>query len=356
MEEKGEPEGEIEEKTPDFVKFTICPSLPPKKIEEYYEEFEQLIDLNEDTGATVLVGNKIGESKKLAFKIIEKSKIVDDNNKIERLRREVQIYSKVKFCKHVVPLRDILETDTDITLVMDFVDGGQLFDKVTATKGRRLSEEDASRVVRQLAECIQDLHKHGVCHRDLKPENILITKEASFNIKLIDFGLAKFIEIDNGLEIIKASTSGSLPYIAPEMLEDTTTKAIDIWAIGIIMYFMLFGNTPFYDLTSEKEDEEEVCDRILEAKVKLPKNIPVSKGAKEVLSGCLKKNPSERWTCQKILEHPWTQGVIDRVVPLKVVTEEAEDTPNMKNSNEDLQKLKQSINIVIDASRDLKTK
>ena len=66
-----------------------------------------------------MTGKRIGSEKPLALKIIEKSKIADDINKIERLKREVQIYSKIRHCKHVVPLHDILETATDLTLVMD---------------------------------------------------------------------------------------------------------------------------------------------------------------------------------------------------------------------------------------------
>jgi len=229
-----------------FEKFTVSSQKHnEEKLEDYYEDFEILVDLNPESGAGIVLAKKIGDSKKrMAMKIVDKAKIANDKQKIERLKTEIQIFTKITTCRNVVNLYDVFETDNDVTLVMDLVEGGQLFDRVS--KEGRFSEETSARIFQELAKSLQEIHQLGVVHKELRPENILCTKTDPFEIRLVDFGHSKFIKEG-----------------------DTSEVKGDIFALGVNLYFMLFGKSPFDNLDLNSKPIEKSTGNYFKSRIEL---------------------------------------------------------------------------------------
>lgn len=214
--------------------------------------------------------------------------------------------------------------------------GGDLFDRVAATPTRSLPECDAHQYMHQLMGVVCYLHDIGIAHRDLKPENIMFeTKEANSKLKVIDFGFAK------RTEDTLATPIGTLQYVAPEVLEEGAVydKSVDIWSVGCILYFMLFGKTPF--LASSEED---IVARASTAEYQFPDNVVVSDLAKDLIMKLLRKEPTARLTAPQILSHRWMENG-PTPSPLTTSGELVSSDPKHLNS------LRVSINAVIDHAR-----
>jgi len=273
-----------------------------KKCDEVYE-MEEII--GEGTFSDVVRGVHQETGQKYAIKIIDKAKFQTEKQKW-RLRNEIMLHKK---CKHpfVAHFIEYYESDVDICIVMELCKGGELFNRIVERGS--FSEKEASRTLRQICTAVQFLHSKGIVHRDIKPENLLyMTTDPDSDIKLADFGLAKEIENkEEGRNMLKASLSGTPAYCAPERLnQDQESKAVDLWSIGCIMYFLLFGVPPFY---SNKEDEEEcddeIFDSVMEANVTFPEDKPISVLAKDLLLRLLEKDPTKRITADEVLMHGW---------------------------------------------------
>ena len=143
----------------------------------------------------------------MAVKVLEKSKIKERKD-VERISREIKILKQVHH-PNVVQLYEIIETDEDLYLVMEYAQSGELFEVIV--ENTRLKEEHACRYFQELMAAINYIHSVGVCHRDLKPENLLIDYDGS--LKMVDFGLSNMYE--HG-ELLKTAC-GSPCYAAPEV-------------------------------------------------------------------------------------------------------------------------------------------
>ena len=169
----------------------------------------------------------------------------------------------MKLIRHpnILTLHDVYESNSDLYLVLDHVEGGELFDYLV--KRGRLPEREALIFFQQVISGLDYCHQHLVCHRDLKPENLLL--DANLNIKIADFGMAALQPEGKFLE----TSCGSPHYASPEIIKGekydgsssqrlcrvvTYTWALanlgpaaDIWSCGIILYALLTGNLPFDD-------------------------------------------------------------------------------------------------------------
>ncbi|KAK6133536.1 hypothetical protein DH2020_032665 [Rehmannia glutinosa] len=182
---------------------------------------------------------RTGES--VAIKVIDKEKILKVGL-IAHIKREISILRRVRH-PNIVQLFEVMATKSKIFFVMEYVKGGELFNKVA--KGR-LKEEVARKYFQQLVSAVAFCHARGVYHRDLKPENILLDEDG--NLKVSDFGLSAISEQikQDGLF---HTFCGTPAYVAPEVLARKGYDAakVDIWSCGVILFVLMAGYLPFHD-------------------------------------------------------------------------------------------------------------
>lgn len=219
--------------------------------------------------------------------------------KEESLENEVQVLQRLKH-PNIVELAAVYEDKTHVYLVMELVTGGELFDRIVE-KGS-YTEQDASKLIRQVLEAVFFMHEKGVVHRDLKPENLLYYCPAEDSkIMISDFGLSK----TEGSGTM-ATACGTPGYVAPEVLaQKPYGKEVDIWSIGVIAYILLCGYPPFYD-----ENDSELFRQILKAEYEFdsPYWDEISESAKDFIRNLMCKDADKRLTCKQALAHPWICG------------------------------------------------
>jgi len=221
------------------------------------------------------------------------------------LRSEVDIYLSLDH-PHVAQLEMVYETQEMLHLVMECMEGGELFDRV-AEKGR-LEEAAAAKSTRQMLLALSYIHEHGVAHRDLKPENFLYERQTSDNLKLIDFGLAKFAAPHEKM----SRSCGSCQYVAPEVLNQSYTQKADLWSIGVIVYVMLTGRVLW------KGSRSEVQTKIRSGMCEYSSHFfKLSPDARDFVQSLLVPNPASRSTSHQALRHPWLQNRMVAKLPLQ---------------------------------------
>lgn len=162
------------------------------------------------------------------------------------------------------------------------------------------------RLMRHAVSSVAHLHSNGVVHRDIKPENlVLASAESESSLKLIDFGAAALVEQGGSV----AGKAGTWTYWSPEQVKGLPhDQAVDMWALGVVLYILLSGRHPFETVSSS---QGQVLDSILSASFTCdtPEWTGVSNGAREVVRGLLESDPRRRLTAQQMLSHPWIRGV-----------------------------------------------
>ncbi|EAN32172.2 Protein kinase domain protein [Theileria parva strain Muguga] len=236
--------------------------------------------------AKVKLGVDKRTGKQVAIKIIDKTRMAT-MGLIGKLSREISALQG-SYHRNIIQLYDIIDTPDTIFLIMEYVDGGELFDYIS--QNSRLSEVEAIRIFRQILSAVDFCHRKMLCHRDLKPENILIDRY--MNIKLGDFGLSNFMRDGECLK----TPCGSPNYASPEVIcgKSYAGPEIDIWSCGIILYVLLCGSLPF--------DDDEIP--ALFGKIKLGKfYVPghLTSDSRWLLQRMLDVNPQTRITMKELL-------------------------------------------------------
>lgn len=228
----------------------------------------------------------------VAVKILNKAKIKQLSME-EKVRREINI---LHLCTHphIIRLYEVIDTPTDIFLVIEFVSNGELFDYIV-TKGR-LSADEARNFFHQIISGVEYCHFQKIVHRDLKPENLLL--DSNNNIKLADFGLSNIMRDGEFLR----TSCGSPNYAAPEVISGHLYAGpeVDVWSCGVILYALLCGSLPFDD-----ESIPNLFKKIKSGMYKLPPNL--THLAKNLIPRMLEVDPMKRITIPEIRLHPWFQ-------------------------------------------------
>ncbi|KAG2188128.1 hypothetical protein INT44_000879 [Umbelopsis vinacea] len=270
--------------------------------------------------------------------------------------KEVQIMRSIHH-DNVIRLISFSESDDYYYLVLELCDGGELFHQIV--KLTFFSEDLARHVITQLAHALRHLHEEcGVVHRDIKPENILFNPipivpsknpkslplshpddapkldEGEFTpgvggggigiVKLADFGLSKVI-----WDASTMTPCGTVGYTAPEIIRDQKySKAVDMWAMGCVLYTLLCGFPPFYD-----ESIKTLTEKVARGEYSFlsPWWDDISSSSKDLITHLLCIDPDERYTIDEFLQHPWIQKGQDNLPkepqPIPVVV----DTPLTAN-------------------------
>merc|ERR1712050_716380 len=220
-----------------------------------------------------------GDAAIYAMKILKKKAIIQ-RNQVEHTLAERKILEALKH-PFLMNLRFAFQTETKLYFVLDYYTGGELFFHLK--KKRRFRENEARIMVAEVGMALGHLHSLDVIYRDLKPENILL--DHSGHVCLTDFGLSKDLGPDNE----DAHTfCGTPEYLAPEIVMNLGHgKAVDWWALGILLYELTVGIPPFYS-----QNVNEMYRKIQEAPLLFPPNL--SNACKELITKLLERDPKKR--------------------------------------------------------------
>ncbi|XP_050366339.1 phototropin-2 isoform X2 [Argentina anserina] len=281
-----------------------------------------------DTGSVHLVELR-GTSVLYAMKAMEKS-IMLNRNKVHRACTEREIISQLDH-PFLPTLYTSFETPTHVCLITDFCSGGELFALLDKQPMKFFKEDSARFYAAEVVIALEYLHCLGIIYRDLKPENILLQKDG--HIVLTDFDLSFMASCKPQIirhqsskprrrsssqpaptfvaEPVNQSNSfvGTEEYIAPEIVTGTGhSSAIDWWAIGILLYEMLYGRTPF-----RGKNRQRTFTNILHKDLTFPSSIPVSLAARQLINALLQRDPATRLGsttgANEIKEHPFFRGI-----------------------------------------------
>ncbi|CAB1435606.1 unnamed protein product [Pleuronectes platessa] len=230
-----------------------------------------------------------------AVKMIDKTS-TDPSEEIEILLRYGQH-------PNIITLKDVYDNGKQVFLVTELMRGGELLDRIL--KQKFFSEREASAVLHTITKTAEYLHSQGVVHRDLKPSNILYVDESGNpeSIRICDFGFAKQLRANNGLLMTPCYTAN---FVAPEVLKrQGYDEGCDIWSLGVLLYTMLAGFTPFAN--GPEDTPNEILSRIGSGRFSLIGGNwdTVSDAAKELVSKMLHVDPHQRLTAKQVLRHPW---------------------------------------------------
>ena len=259
-------------------------------MDELLSEYIIKETIGKGTFSIVKLGiNKITKEK-VAIKILKKNKIIHRED-VERIEREISILKKLSHI-NVIKIYKINEDKEKYYIFMEYCENGELFHYIV--ERQRLTEEESSFFFYQLINGLEYIHSQNIVHRDLKPENLLLGKHNI--LKIIDFGLSNFCEVDNFLE----TPCGSPCYASPEMVSGKKYNGhiIDIWSTGIILFAMMCGY-----LTFEDQDNDILFKKILKCKIKYPEYL--SDIVVDLMKKILVREPEKRITLNEIKLHPF---------------------------------------------------
>ena len=211
----------------------------------------------------------------------------------EQVNRELEIMYKLNH-PYIIKLYSHFEDDEDLCLIMEVASKGQLYSSIRRLK--HLNQRTAAQYMREIISAVKYLHTRNppIIHRDIKPENILLDQYG--RCKLADFGWSKFNDNINNKDTI----CGTLEYLAPEIVNNSShDEQVDIWALGILLFEMLTGRTPFHFT----EDKNELFDSIRNLKIIWTDEFPIL--ARDLVSKILVINPKDRLSLDEILNHQW---------------------------------------------------
>ena len=278
------------------------------------------------------------ETKELfALKTIEKRKIMMTYGKLDIIYDEINIHSKL-YHQNIIQLYSVYEDDETINIILEYAKGGNLYQLIKDEKNG-FSESKAFDYFIQVINAVYYLHSNNIIHRDIKPENILIGDDNK--LKLCDFGWAKELTLEN-----RSTFCGTMEYMAPEIVgSENYDYSVDIWSLGILLYEMLFGHSPF-----NGKDTNNIILNIKSHELNYDDtNKKISNSCKDLIQKLLNMNPQKRLKIKDILEHPFIKKHSKKFLSNKQLTnsinedkienqlnKKLNDTNNSSNKKEDV--------------------
>ncbi|KHJ96255.1 immunoglobulin I-set domain protein [Oesophagostomum dentatum] len=215
----------------------------------------------------------------------------------QTVRKEINTMSVLRH-PTLINLHDAFEEDKEMVMIYEFMSGGELFEKV-ADDSNRMTEAEAIDYTRQVCKALCHMHEMNYVHLDLKPENIMFTTKKSNQLKLIDFGLASYLDPKESVKV----TTGTAEFAAPEVANgDAVGYYTDMWSVGVLAYILLSGLSPFGG-----ENDEETLKNVKKCDWNMDDSAfsGVSENARDFIRKLLVLEPDKRMTVHEALAHPW---------------------------------------------------
>ncbi|XP_077977453.1 uncharacterized protein LOC144433013 [Glandiceps talaboti] len=268
-------------------------------------------------GGSSKVYQVFDESKKKLYAIKQVNLECADEMTVQGYINEINLLQKLMKSERIIHLYDCQVTDTHIYMIQECgsIDLASFLRK--AKKQKAIKNEDIKHYWRHMLEAVECVHKEGIIHSDLKPANFLFVDAT---LKLIDFGIANAIQQDK-TSVIRESQVGTLNYMSPEAIQDTSATPnfddrghrrprlkigckSDVWSLGCILYYIVYGKTPFQHISNHFAKLQAICDP--NCVIEFPQH--ENKLVIDVLQKCLRRNPKERPSIQELLNHPYLQA------------------------------------------------
>lgn len=269
-------------------------------LDQFLDPYDIIKELGSGSYSTVYLAQEKKTGKQVAIKLFYNE--FADNETIEK---EFSIQKQFN-CPYIIETYGLYKDADQWILLMEYASGGELFNEIV--EHGFFSESDAALIVQQVLIGLKVLHESHIIHRDLKPENLLLSRDVNGEpvIKICDFGLSDVFG-----EKLMRDYCGTVGYAAPEIMMNVPyDETIDIWSLGVIVYVLMSGCTPFYG-----ETDEILCDRVCKGKYSFPEARfgHISNEAKDFITKMLKVDPRERISIEEALNHPWIVGKAPKI-------------------------------------------
>lgn len=272
---------------------TCCTAEVSKDIAEDYLVSKDCV-LGKGSSAAVCQATCKRTGKKVAVKSFVLSEMPPQARRM--VRDECETHQILRH-PNIVRAEEAYHSGKTLHLVMERLEGGELFDRIAASEG--MAEQEAAKFTIQLLRALGYLHARRIVHRDLKPENVLFVKAGGDTLKLVDFGFAAHLPEGEVL----SDTCGTVKYVAPEIVSGRSyTEKVDMWSLGAVVYAMLCARALYAGSASDvraksKVGQIDLCRRF--------HNLP--RDAQDFLSSLLDKNGADRLSVRAALAHPWLE-------------------------------------------------
>lgn len=254
-------------------------------------DFELGRTLGRGSVGVVRLGVHVDTHEKFAVKIVRKGRCAD----MSSIDREIEAL-KTGAHAHIVDLKQVLESEENMFLILGLCGGGSLANVVRLYPEQRMPERTARFYVRQIIEALAFCHSQGICHRDVRLDNILL--DNSGMVKITDFGHSKTFSA--GWDLHSSTLVGSLYTLSPEQVAGQlySGEKIDVWSTGVAIYCLLVGRPPFNDVDSVR-----LLENICSGSFQTPDFL--SEEASDLIRCMIRVSPDERLPLSQLLQHPW---------------------------------------------------
>eukprot|EP01128_Nolandella_sp_AFSM9_P008657 TRINITY_DN5349_c0_g1_i1.p1 TRINITY_DN5349_c0_g1~~TRINITY_DN5349_c0_g1_i1.p1 ORF type:complete len:571 (+),score=91.46 TRINITY_DN5349_c0_g1_i1:59-1771(+) len=280
-------------------------SLPPVHItwhdstQDFYyadqlEQYKVLSKLGQGQFGIVKKGQHVETKREVALKIVGKGTLTQEESRAIKMEAKVMTY----LCDaNVIRMYEVIENPVNLCMVLEYAAGGELFDHII--RQTKIKEIECRNFFVQMLSGMKHCHSMQIVHRDLKAENIFLDGSLT-QVKIGDFGFAALLNAPED----KEDSCGSLDYAAPEILSGQTkvSPSADVWALGVVLYFMISGWLPFRAAT-----DFDVYQKIRRAEYR-PLPSTLSRDLQEIIASIFTTDAASRPTCAELLEYKWVQA------------------------------------------------
>ena len=291
----------------DFITKGIYQPSPPSNFIYRIEDFIPLIVNNEPKiigegrfSIVYLYKHKNNESL-FALKKVSIKKVIESGNDMNIIQREINIHSRINH-ENIVQFYSVSKGLNEINILLEYCRNGSIFELI---EKNGFDELKTYKYFSQVVNAVYFLHSHNLVHRDIKPENILLNGD---KIKLCDFGWCCETNTNN-----RKSFCGTFEYMAPEIIKEMPYgKPVDIWALGILLYELYFGFSPFNSNKENEEQTKDIINKIMQKKLLFNKKT-ISYDMKDLILHMLEIDAIKRYTINEVVSHPWFKKCSEKI-------------------------------------------